>query len=287
MSLFPSVELFHFNVSRFMLDGGAMFGVVPRPVWEHYHKPDDSGAIPMVSRVVVARFRELQRVILIDSGMGNNWSDKEISRYRIEPGDFSLSTALASIGIDPEQVTDAIMTHLHFDHAGGWVAIGKSGELSPFFPRARHYVQRSQWDWAQSASRRDQASFISKNFTMLDNAGLVVFKNGPFELFNGLDVIISNGHTPGMQIPIIRGEQGTFVFPSDLIPTAAHAHLAWGMAYDLLPLETIQEKTRLLTQAVEQQWCLVLEHDPSIEMARAVAKNDDFKLVSVDCPGEN
>lgn len=272
-------------VSRFYLDGGAMFGVIPQTLWKKFHPPDIHGRIHLVSRILVVQVQDANRVIVIDSGLGTAWSDREIDRYNIDTETTpTLAQALASIEIAPEEVTDVILTHLHFDHAGGCVGFNPGGTLSPQFPRAKHFVQREHWEWAVHPSARDRGSFLPSLIETLENERLITCIDANEEILSLLELRIIHGHTPGLQVPIIHGENHTVVFPSDLIPTLAHAKIPWTMAYDLLPLKTLEEKERLLSDAADNGWFLVFEHDPHVEAAQVFRKEDVFSLTPCACP---
>jgi glyoxylase-like metal-dependent hydrolase (beta-lactamase superfamily II) len=270
--------------SRFALDGGAMFGVIPRPLWERRFPADERGRIRLVARVMVARYPRLDRTVVIDSGMGTAWGAREVDRFGLDTSVPDLGRALAEIGIDPAEVTDAVMTHLHFDHAGGWVRPDGAGDLEPVLPRAAHHVQRSHLTWARAPSSRDRGSFAPHLLAPIESAGLLHPVEGEGELFPGLELLCSGGHTTALQIPLLSGPSGTGVFPADLIPTAAHLRDNWGMAYDLRPLETLEEKTRLLARARRGAWTVILEHDPEVE-AVVVEEADGESIVSpCACP---
>jgi len=278
------IEIRPLVVSRFALDGGAMFGVIPRPLWERPHPPDERGRIDLVARVLAVRFPGIGRTAVIDAGMGTTWGGREIDRFKLDPETPDLSQALAAIGIAPEEVTDAVMTHLHFDHAGGWVRTGRDGRLVPVLPRAAHHVQRAHLDWARSPSSRDRGSFARELLAPLDASGLLDEIDGEGELFPGLELLRSDGHTTALQIPLLRGRTGTVVFPADLVPTAAHARDNWIMAYDLRPLATLEEKRRLLARATSERWTLVLEHDPVVEAATVELADGAPVLSPCACP---
>lgn len=261
-----------------------MFGTVPRPLWSAFFSPDESGRIDLVSRILIARFPEERRVVVVDSGLGNLWEKRLKERYKIDSSMPLPADSLEALGISAQEITDAIMTHLHFDHAGGWVAKDETGGLKPVFSRARHHVQRAQWDWAMQPSVKDKASFVSKHYSPIDEAGLLSFVEGEKELFPGLEILVSRGHTPGMQIPILRGEGRTVAFAADLLPTTAHVRTAWTMAYDLHPLDILEEKRRLLTEAAKEGWIIILEHDPRFEAVIVSRDGDDFTFESRACP---
>lgn len=261
------------TAERFRLDGGAMFGVVPRTLWSRSHAPDDRNRIRMVTRCLLARGEG--RVVLVDTGLGAGWSDKERDIYAIENGERSILGAIARKGVTPGMVTDVVLTHLHFDHAGGAVA-RRGGRLEPSFPNARYHVQEAQLRWAQSPTERDRRSFRPDDFMPLVSDGRMVTADGPAEIAPGLFVEPTRGHTVGHQIVRFGEGRGAVVHCGDLIPTASHVPVPWVMAYDLSPLVTMQEKRDLLARAADREWILVLEHDPDREAVLAGRQGDGF-----------
>ncbi len=256
----------------FALDGGAMFGVVPRNLWEKaYHAPDEQNRIPMKARCLLIRghIGGKDRVILVDTGNGEKFPPKLAAMYKIDNTQFRLETSLARFGVTPNDVTDVILTHLHFDHAGGATKLTSTGEVVPFFPEARYYVQRDHLRWAQYPTEKDRASFLKENFEPLVSAGLVEMLNGNGALWaeNGTSIGFHcvHGHTKALQCVMIEstdGENtGRICFPADLIPTSAHVAIPYVMAYDNFPLTTIEEKKTLFPRLYEENWLVVFEHD--------------------------
>jgi glyoxylase-like metal-dependent hydrolase (beta-lactamase superfamily II) len=240
------------------LDGGAMFGIIPRPLWEGRIPPDDRGRIPLAMRCLLLESSD--RLILIDSGLGDKYDDKFADIYGVDQESSNLLASLQQAGFAREDVTDVILTHLHFDHCGGSTRRGASGELEVTFPNARHHVQRAHWDWAHE-SPREQASFLTENLAPLAEAGVLHFVDGEQELFDGVSLHVVNGHTRGQQLVRIHDGRQQVLFAADLLPTAAHVPLLWVMAYDVAPLDTIREKEVLLEQAAAEGWLVVFEHD--------------------------
>jgi glyoxylase-like metal-dependent hydrolase (beta-lactamase superfamily II) len=264
------------EAERFRLDGGAMFGVVPRPLWERSHPADDRHRIRMVTRCLVARGEG--RLVVVDTGMGDDWSDKERDLYAIENGERSLHARLAAHGIDPADVTDVVLTHLHFDHVGGAVR-RHDGRLVPVFPRAAHHVQQDQLDWAAHPSERDRRSFRAATIEPLRREGLLRPVAGRAEILPGLTVEPTQGHTRGHQVVRIGDGEDAVVYCGDLIPMSAHVPTPWVMAYDLQPLVTMDEKRVLLARAAASGEILVLEHDPSCEAVRVGAEGGSWRAV--------
>lgn len=251
------------ETGRFALDGGAMFGVVPFVFWSRTNPPDDRMRIELASRSLLVRGDG--RTILVDNGNGNKFSEKLKDIYRLDVSESDLLTSLARHGVKPEDVTDVILTHLHFDHAGG-STIRQDGTLIPAFPKARYYVQRKQWEQSQTPTEKDRASFMPDDFLPLKNHGVLEFLDGGGELFPGIDLLVCDGHTTAQQLPRLSDGETTLLFCCDLVPTASHVPLPYVMAYDLRPLVTIDEKKLLLGRAAEEEWLLFLQHDPATEV---------------------
>jgi glyoxylase-like metal-dependent hydrolase (beta-lactamase superfamily II) len=264
------------EAERFRLDGGAMFGVVPRALWERSHPADERHRIQMVARCLVARGEG--RLVVVDTGMGGDWSGKERDLYAIENGERSLPSRLRALGIDPGDVTDVILTHLHFDHVGGAVR-REGGRLVPCFPRAAHHVQQEQLDWSAHPTERDRRSFREAAIEPLRREGLLRGVHGQAEILPGITVEPTQGHTRGHQVVRIGGGEDAVLFCGDLIPTAEHVPTPWVMAYDLQPLVTMEEKRSLLSRAARHGDILVLEHDPSREAVRVAAEGDGWRAV--------
>ncbi|MFO7768463.1 MAG: MBL fold metallo-hydrolase [bacterium] len=274
----------------FALDGGAMFGVVPKPLWSREHPADEENRIDMTMRALLLRgeVEGTERIVLVDTGAGDKLTPKMCSIYRIDYGQHDLLGSLAAAGVAPAQVTDVILTHLHFDHCGGGTTLrdatehrdemeeGEGPGAVPTFPNAAYHVQRAQWEWAMDPSERDRASFFGENFLPLKEHGQLHLVEGEVELLPDVHLVVVNGHTPGQQLPLIRTMRRTFFYCGDLFPTASHIPFPWIMGYDLQPLETLGEKKRLLPQAVEEEWVLYFEHDAGRECSVAVATEEGY-----------
>jgi len=250
----------------FALDGGAMFGIVPRPLWEKQVPPDSRNRIRLAARCLLAVDSEGPRRILVDDGMGDKWDAKRADIYAVEGRD--LDAELARHGVARQDVTDVILTHLHFDHAGGTTRRGAGGRLELAFPNATYHLQRRNWQWAHAPSERDAGSFLAENFEALQHSNRLHLLDGEAELFPGLELIVSEGHTVGQQLPRVHGDGTHLTFCGDVIPTRAHIRVSWVMAYDLQPLTTVEEKKVLLAQALEDDGILFFEHDPDVAACR-------------------
>lgn len=258
-------DLFPIDTGSFALDGGAMFGVVPRPLWEKTNPPDERNRIALAARALLIRGGG--KTILVDVGNGDKLNDKLKGIYKIDASRADLFTSLRARGVEPADVTDVILTHLHFDHAGG-STVRDGDRIRPAFPNAVYHVQREHWEAACHPTERDRASFFPEDFRPLDEHGLLRFSEGEGEILPGIRVLTVHGHTAALQCPVISDGATTLFYCADLVPTLSHVQLPWIMAYDLRPLVTLEEKRRLLGRAVEENWIVFFEHDPSFAAAR-------------------
>jgi glyoxylase-like metal-dependent hydrolase (beta-lactamase superfamily II) len=248
------------------LDGGAMFGVVPKPLWERRIPADARNRIPLALRCLLVETDHA--LVLIDNGVGNKEDAKFRDIYGIE-NDGSptrLEDALRSAGFQPEDVEIMIDTHLHFDHAGGntFRAADGSAELQLSFPRARYYVQQGEWEFAHRNNERIRASYLPHNFDPVQAAGRLVLLQGEQEIVPGITVLPTPGHTPHHQSVLIESEGQRAIFLADVMPTSAHLPLVWIMGYDVEPLVTLETKRALLQRAQNEDWLLIFEHDPVV-----------------------
>lgn len=268
-------EIRSIMTSPFKLDGGAMFGVVPRPLWEKKAPADDKNRIQMGLNALL--LTDGQRVILVDTGVGTKMGDKLNKIYVVDFEAAELTRSLKEAGFDPGDVTDVILTHLHFDHVGG--ATYEQGDtVVPTFPNAKYYVQKKHWEWAHDPSERDQASFFGENYDPLQENGLLEILDGPCELFPGVELLEVNGHTPGQQLVKVSDERKTLLHCGDLIPLSAHVPVPWVMGYDLFPLTTVAEKKNYLSQAVDENWLLFFEHDPYVVLGNVALTDKGYAL---------
>lgn len=253
-----------FHDGRFKLDGGAMFGVVPKVFWEKEHPADASNRIDLDLRCLLADSDD--RRVLVDTGMGDRWTAKQVGIYAIERRPRQLIAELAEAGVTAESITDVVLTHLHFDHAGGVLRQGEDG-LEPVFPNARHWVQKRHWEWADHPSERDRASFRREDFALLESRGQLQLVEGTAEIMPGVRVTPVNGHTPWQQVVEFHTTGGVLAFVGDLVPFLSQLHVPWIMGFDLNPLLTVTEKKQFLTRAAEDGYILVFEHDTRHEAA--------------------
>jgi glyoxylase-like metal-dependent hydrolase (beta-lactamase superfamily II) len=257
-------DLYPVETGRFGLDGGAMFGVVPRALWQKHAPPDGRNRISMAARALLLKGNG--RIVLVDTGNGLKMPAKLQDIYGMDPTSPSLESSLSGLGVDPEQVTDVILTHLHFDHAGG-STVRAGSSVRPTFANATYYVQKAHWEAALNPTERDRASFMPEDFLPLQEAGQLRLTEGDGEVLPGIRVIVLHGHTTALQAPVITDGIRTLFFCADLVPLVPHLQLPWIMAYDLRPLVTLEEKRGVLSEAVKNKWILFFEHDPAVTAA--------------------
>ncbi|MDX6614253.1 MAG: hypothetical protein QOD75_3439 [Blastocatellia bacterium] len=265
--------------AEFRLDGGAMFGVVPRALWSIVAPPDADNRIRLNMNCLLIEADGEK--ILIDTGIGDKWSAKHRGMYGIERR-HTLGDSLESIaGVKPEQITMVVNTHLHFDHAGGNTRLTAGGEAVPTFPNARYLVSRAEHKHAECPSERDQASYFSENWRPLQATGQLDLQEANYELAPGVCMETYAGHNRSMQC--LRLEQdGRVLFGfADLIPTRAHVRLPWIMGYDLFPVETLEAKKNLLPQAVREGWMCLFYHDPDVPLGYIVEDSGKLKVQAV------
>ena len=262
------------------LDGGAMFGVVPKPLWERRIAADARNRIPLGMRCLLVEHES--GLVLIDNGAGNKESEKFLDIYGIEnagsDGRTLLEDGLRSLGHHPDDVAVMIDTHLHFDHAGGNTYRDADGRVVPAFPRARYVVQRGEYEWAMHTNERTAASYFPPNFAPVKDAGLFDLVDGDREIVPGIRVVRTPGHTPHHQGVLLesRGEKAFYL--GDLVPTAAHLPLPWIMGYDVEPLVTLETKRTYLRRAADEAWLLIFEHDAAVAWGRIVHDGKSYAL---------
>ncbi|NOZ03562.1 MAG: MBL fold metallo-hydrolase [FCB group bacterium] len=251
--------LYSIVTSKFGLDGGAMFGIIPKVLWEKKAPADEKNRIAMVTRSLLLVSDE--RKILVDTGNGNKWQERFKKIYDIDTESVNLEKSLAKYGFGPEDITDVICTHLHFDHVGGNTKY-ENRRIVPTFPNATFWMQKENWALANSPSEKDQGSFMEADWKVLAENEMIQLVDGKEEFLPGIKIFLSYGHTTGQMLPRISDGNTTLFYCGDLIPTTAHIPLPWVMAYDIQPTVTIQEKKSLLPGAMEEKWILFFEHDP-------------------------
>lgn len=276
------------------LDGGAMFGVVPKPLWSKRATPDAKNRIPLAMRCVLVEHPE--GLVLIDTGLGNKEDEKFHQIYGVSNAGnpTQLEDAIREAGHEPDDVSLVINTHLHFDHAGGNTVTSRksqdgepeTGDLRLAFPEAFYVVQKRELDFARHTNERTRASYLPHNFEPVAEASRWKLLDGPGEIVPGISAIMTPGHVPWHQSIVIRNGGETAVFLGDIIPTAAHLPLPYIMGYDLEPLRTLETKRSLLADAVNGRWRFIFEHDPEVAMGRVVAEGKGVGLAEVVAAGK-
>jgi glyoxylase-like metal-dependent hydrolase (beta-lactamase superfamily II) len=253
------MKLYSVNITNFKIDGGSMFGVVPRVLWEKKYPPDENNLCNWALRSLLIDTG--QRVVLIDNGFGDKQSEKFMSRFHLNDNK-GLERALGEHGYRFSDITDMLLTHLHYDHCGGGVrkkADGQCYELT--FPNARYWTGKEQWENAMNPNAREKDSFLEENLVPMAESGQLNLIDKNSELFPGLSVRIYNGHTPGQLIPFISVGGSTIVFAADLLPSVAHIPLPYIMSYDVMPVETLREKEEFLDEAERNNYIIFFQHD--------------------------
>ncbi len=247
----------------FKLDGGAMFGVVPKSMWQKLNPPDDNNMCTWAMRCLL--IESGNRLILVDNGIGNKQDDKFLSHYYLH-GDATLVKSLNQLGYSPNDVTDMFLTHLHFDHCGGGVVwnMDKTG-FEMMFPNATYWTNKNHWQWATQPNAREKASFLKDNLMPMQESGHLSFLDDKNIGVDGFSNLTMNGHTDAMMLPKIRYKEHTLVYCADLLPSVAHLPIPYVMGYDTRPLLTLEEKTKFLEEAFNNNYILLFEHDPLVE----------------------
>ena len=279
------MKLYSINAGHFKLDGGAMFGVVPKSMWKKLNPPDENNMCNWAMRCLL--IKDEGRLILIDNGMGNKQDEKFFGYYYLN-GDDTLEKSLAKYGFSKEDITDVFLTHLHFDHCGGSIE-RVDDKLVPAFKNATYWSNESHWQWAVHPNDREKASFLKENIIPIQESGKLKFietKQG-IEFTKNVNLRFVNGHTESMMLPQIKYKDKTIIFMADLLPSVAHIPIPYVMAYDTRPLETLVEKKSFLTEALEKEFVLFFEHDPEIECCsleqtiKGIRSKETFKLESL------
>ena len=268
-------DLYSIETSEFSLDGGAMFGIVPKPIWEREAPSDALNRIDMVTRSLL--LCSYEKKILIDTGNGTKWEEKYRDIYNIDTSRYNIENSLTKYGFSADDITDIINTHLHFDHAGGNTKID-DGSIVPTFPNAKYWVTKEHWELANHPSQKDSGSFIEHDWKVLAENGMIETVNGNEPFIKGIDSYITQGHTAGLLHPMISDGTKTLFYGADIFPLAAHISIPWVMAYDVQPVVTMKEKEILLPKMQDEEWILFLEHDPNIQACTVHQDGKHFKM---------
>ncbi|MBI3507702.1 MAG: MBL fold metallo-hydrolase [Proteobacteria bacterium] len=271
-------EVHQLTDGTFRLDGGAMFGVVPRVLWERTDPPDDRNRIELALGCLLIKTPRGKRV-LVDTGLSSKYDKDPKFTKTYAVSRRPLREQMKALGVGPGDVDLVINTHLHFDHAGGDTELDAQGKPAPQFRKAKYVIQKEEWEDAQTPHERNKASYLVENFEPLDAPGVLELVDGEFELEPGLRVLRSGGHTRGHQCVTIEAEGRTAVFFGDLIPTRSHVPLPYIMGYDLFPVHTLEAKRGLLEKALREQWLLLFQHDPR-QRAGRLAEVDGRLIVT-------
>tara|TARA_R110000868_G_scaffold383578_10_gene650730 strand:+ start:511 stop:1386 length:876 start_codon:yes stop_codon:yes gene_type:complete len=275
-TILGNFELYTIETGDIKLDGGAMFGVVPKTLWSRGIAADEKNRISMTMRCLLIKSNQTGKVYLIDNGVGNKFNEKMMNIYQIDFTHRELSRSLEAQGFSFEDITDIIFTHLHFDHCGGTTFFDENGDLVFAFPNATYHITKKHWETATNPNTREQASFLKENIEPLKASNKVHLVDDNFEYEPGLNTLIVNGHTLGQQLPKIEADGKTIFFVADLLPTHVHLPLPWVMGYDMRPIETLNEKEQFLNDAVKGNWFLYLQHDLEEEMIQINNENGKY-----------
>jgi len=252
------MQLHIIETGNLKLDGGAMFGVVPKTIWQKAYPADENNLCNWSMRCLLVV--DGDRKILIDNGIGDKQDEKFLKHYHLN-GEASLEKSLAKLGLSKDDITDMVLTHLHFDHCGGSIMKTDEDEYEPAFKNARYWISKPQWEWATHPNRREKASFLKENIFPIQESGQLNLVENEGALFPNFQVRFYDGHTDGQMIPFINYHGRTIVFMADLLPSTAHVPLPYVMAFDTRPLVTLKEKEMFFKEAIENNYILFLEHD--------------------------
>jgi glyoxylase-like metal-dependent hydrolase (beta-lactamase superfamily II) len=276
------MKLHAIHTGNLKLDGGSMFGIVPKVLWSKVYPADEDNLCNWSMRCLL--IEDGDRKILIDNGIGTKHDEKFISHYHLN-GDDSLERSLARVGLTTDDITDMFLTHLHFDHCGGSIRYNEDHtKLVPTFKNATYWVGKSHWEWAIKPNSKERGSFLKEDILPIQESGQLRFITTEGELFPGVNVRFINGHTEGQVIPFIHYKDKTVVFVADLLPSTAHIPIPWVMAYDVRPILTIREKEAFLKEALDQNYFLFFEHDLyheccTLQMTdKGIREKETFKL---------
>ena len=260
------MKLYAINFGNFKLDGGAMFGVVPKVIWEKTNPPDFKNRVAIATRSLL--IEDENKLILIDTGLGNKQNEKFFSHYDLS-GTHNIAISLKKYGFSPDDITDVFFTHLHFDHCGGAIYRNTKGILEPYFKNATFWVHKNQWEWAVNPNKREAASFLSENINPIKESGqlkLIIENQEKIKTIFNFSALLVNGHTEKQMLPIIKYKKKIIAFAGDLIPTIGHLPIPYVMGYDTRPLLTLVEKENFLIWAHKNDVLLFLEHDVKNEL---------------------
>ncbi|MDG2397175.1 MAG: MBL fold metallo-hydrolase [Flavobacteriaceae bacterium] len=280
------MKLYSIETGNFKLDGGAMFGVIPKTLWEKTNPPDKNNRIEMAARSLL--IEDGEKLILIDTGLGNKQNEQFFS-YFSRWGNHSIESSLKRAGFSKDDITDVFLTHLHFDHCGGAVEKNSGSILSPAFKNAHYWSNKDHWDWAITPNTREKPSFLKENFIPIKESGqLKLLRSSVSNIITSsslcFEILQVDGHTEKQMLPLIKYKGKTILFAGDLFPTVGHLPVSYLMGYDVRPLITMKEKSTFLDKAIENDYLLFMEHDPYNELIslknteKGVRLNESFLL---------
>lgn len=264
------------QLGTFALDGGAMFGIVPKVLWQKENPADEQNRIDMRTRCLLLKDAKNRRNILVDCGIGDKDDAKFKERFKVSP--YALDGELAKQGLKPEDITDVIATHFHFDHMGGLTKFDKDGKLASRFPNARIWAQKRNWKHAWNPNEKDRASYLKDNFSIYEGDSKLELVDGEEEILPGIKMRLTEGHTVGMQHPFISDGTNSLLYCADIIPMSAHVRVAWVMGYDCFPLTTLEEKKKILKEAADKETVIFFEHCPYTDGARVNWNGKDYAV---------
>ncbi len=282
------MKLYTVNTGHFKLDGGAMYGVVPKSMWNKLNPADENNMCSWAMRSLLVE--DGNRLLLIDTGIGNKQDEKFFSHYYLHGSD-SLDRSLQQLGFSRNDITDVVLTHLHFDHCGGCIERAADGRLLPAFANARFWSNKDHWEWAITPNAREKASFLKENILPIQESGQLTFiePEDGVQFIEGWKMRMVYGHTDAMMLPQIQYKDRTILYMADLVPSIGHIPIPYVMAYDMFPLKTLEEKQRILTEALENNYILYFEHDPvneccTLQMTeKGIRVKEVFRLSDVGC----
>ncbi len=263
-------------------DAGVAFGVIPKVMWQKWVEPSADNKITMALRNLYVE--DGDRKIIVDTGIGNYYADdpKFLKFHRPDRTNFDYAQALAPFNTSPEQITDVLLTHMHYDHVGG-IIVKKNDTFAPTFPNAKVWLQNEQWAWAQNPTIRDKAGYHPRQIDAVKQMDQLELIEGDQQISDNMSVLCFHGHTPAMQCPLIKNGSSTYFYAADLVPRVQHIHLPCIMSVDLYPLTTLAEKETLFPKAIEEDWTIIMQHDPDVEACKIKYENNRFSFI--DCSG--
>jgi glyoxylase-like metal-dependent hydrolase (beta-lactamase superfamily II) len=273
---FGPFNLYTIETGRFRLDGGAMFGVVPKTLWSRKIDADAKNRIPMAMRCLLIESQQTGKLFLIDNGIGTKFNEKMTAIYDVDHQHSNLHSSLRQHGFSVDDITDVIFTHLHFDHCGGTTFYDDNGEVCHTFKNATYHITKKHFEAATNPNVREKASFLPDNIEPLADSDRLHLVEEHHQYEEGLSTLSANGHTLAQQLPKMDANGKTIIFAADLLPTNVHLPLPWVMGYDMRPLDTLREKEAFLEEAIEKKWYIYLEHDSQMELIHIHKQKDKF-----------